>query len=124
MKGFVAIRSIDGFFWNEEYLERFYKTQSADTKKKIPSYYYKEIIEFDSDHTEPGELYCEYIKHWCLEKKSQLCDLCKEHNLVGPPCSRIPRPFSDYNKDGFYYLDVFDTPMKTDDKPRPLMTCS
>ena len=48
MKGFVAIHSVDGFFWNKEYLERFYKTQSADTKKKIPGYYYmKEIIEFD-----------------------------------------------------------------------------
>ena len=31
----------------------------------------------------------------------------------------VPRPFSDYNKDGFHYLHVFDTPMKTDDKPRP-----
>ena len=79
----------------------------------------KKIVELDSDHTESGEPYREYIKHGCLEKKSKLCDWCKEHNFVGLSRGRIPRPFSDYNKDGFHYLDVFDTPMKTDDKPRP-----
>jgi hypothetical protein len=119
MKGFVAIRPSDAFFWNKEYLERFYKTQSADTKEKIPGYYYmQKIIEFDCDHTESGELYREYVKHGCLEKKNQLCDWCKEHNFVGPSCGRIPRPFPNYNKDDFHYLDVFDTPMKIDGKPR------
>ena len=73
---------------------------------------------FDCDHTESGELYREYVKHGCLEKKNQLCDWCKEHNFVGPSCGRIPRPFPNYNKDDFHYLDVFDTPMKIDGKPR------
>jgi hypothetical protein len=118
MRGFVAIRPSDAFFWNKEYLERFYKTQSADTKEKIPGYYMQKIIEFDCDHTESGELYREYVKHGCLEKKNQLCDWCKEHNFVGPSCGHIPRPFPNYNKDDFHYLDVFDTPMKIDGKPR------
>ena len=57
MKGKTAINPVDGFFWNNEYVEKFYKENSDAKKKSIPRYFYMSKIEkFDNLHTESGEL--------------------------------------------------------------------
>ena len=40
IKATTAIEPSEGFFWNKEYLETFYKTQSLKAKQKIPGYFY------------------------------------------------------------------------------------
>ncbi len=60
-----------------------------------------------------------YMKAYTSEKSEDLffnnhADLKKylpasEKNKVGPVCSRIPKPFPNYNASGMYYLDVLKT---------------
>ena len=59
----LMLWSSESFFWNKEYIERFYKTQSLAAKKEIPGYFYvSQIIAFDELHTGGGELYKEFLK--------------------------------------------------------------
>lgn len=103
------------FFWNKEYTEKFYKTQSL-AAKEIPGYLYvSQILVSDELHTEGGELYREFIKGDCETKTGQLCDWHKAHCFRGPPCGCIPWPYPAYNEEGKpHYLDVFQTPVCDD----------
>ena len=85
MKARVAIKHADGFFWNKEYVEKFFKTHSDNAKQEIPGYFYmKKITEFDHLHTEAGKLYREFLKGDCQNKTGELCEWCKEHSFTGP----------------------------------------
>ena len=121
MKATTAIEPSEGFFWNKEYLETFYKTQSLTAKQKIPGYFYIcKITDFDELHTQSGELYREFLKGDCKTKTGELCDWCKAHSFRGPPCGHVPRPYPAYNEEGKpHYLDVFQTPVcNTSGQPR------
>ena len=121
IKATTAIEPSESFFWNKEYIEKFYKRQSLAAKKEIPGYFYvSQIIAFDEIHTEGGELYREFLKGDCETKTGELCDWCKAHCFRGPPCGRIPRPYPAYNEEVRpHYLDVFQTPVCDDSgKPR------
>ena len=39
MKARVTIKHADGFFWNKEYVEKFFKTHSDNAKQEIPGYF-------------------------------------------------------------------------------------
>ena len=61
MKARVAIKHADRFFWNKEYVEKFFKTNSDNAEQKIPGYYcMKKITEFNHFYTEAGELCREF----------------------------------------------------------------
>lgn len=82
MKITTAIEPSEGFFWNKEYLETFYKTQSLTAKQKIPGYFYIcKITDSDELHTQSGELYREFLKGDCKTKTGKLCDWCKAHSF-------------------------------------------
>ena len=117
MKARVAIKHADVFFWNNEYVKKFFKTHSDNAKQEIPGYFYmKKITDFDHLHTETGELYREFLKGDCQNKTGELCEWCKEHSFTGPQVERIPRPMPDTCRKG-HYLDVFQTPLIVSRKP-------
>ena len=118
MKATTAIEPSEGLFWNKEYLEAFYKTQSLTVKQMIPEYFYI----FDELHTQSSELYREFLKGDCKTKTGELCDWCKANSFRGPPCGRVPRPYPAYNEeDKPHYLDVFQTSVcNTSGQPRAL----
>ena len=120
MKATTAIEPSKGFFWNKEYLEAFYKTQSLTAKQKIPGYFYIcKITDFDELPTQSGELYREFLKGDCKTKTGELCDWCKAHSFRGPPCGHVPRPYPAEEGKRHYRLDVFQTPVcNTSGQPR------
>ena len=38
------------------------------------------------------------------------CEFCTSHPCVGPPCSRVPKPYPNYEAEGYHYKNVFETP--------------
>ena len=99
-----------GFFWNKEYVGKFFEAYSDNAKQEIPGYYYmKKITEFDHLHTEAGELYRDFLKGDCRNKTGELCEWCNEHSFTGPQVERIPMPMPHTCRKR-HYLDVFQTP--------------
>ena len=75
LKATTAIEPSESFFWNKEYIKRFYKTQSLATKKETPGYVYiLKIIAFDELHTEGRELYREFLKGDFETTTGEFCD--------------------------------------------------
>ena len=48
-----------------------------------------------------GEKHIEFVKFSCDEPDK--CEYCSTHQWVGPPCTRIPQPYPDYEADGYHY---------------------
>ena len=113
MKARVALKHADGFFWNKEYVEKFFKTHSDNAKQEIPGYFYmKKITEFDHLHTEARGLHREFLKGVCQNKTGESCEWCKEHNFPGPQLERIN------TKANARHMQIFRTPLTVSGKSR------
>ena len=109
IKAFLTEKSNEGFFFNRDYLTRY--MEASETKRKdLPGHaYFKLIWDFYSAHYNTGELFMEYPKKYCLNKKGKLCDFCSKHDWVGPRQEIIPQPVPDPNNP-FHYMKPFETP--------------
>eukprot|EP00794_Sanderia_malayensis_P008720 gene8720-9651_t len=73
--------------------------------------YYSKISKFITDHCEIGEKHLEFLKFECRNRKDGVCDYCKCHDWVGPPCTKVPRPYPDYSQlPEYHYQHVSVTP--------------
>ena len=101
----------DLFFKDKEFLD-YYLSKNEIEQASLPGgKYYSKISKFISDHCEIGEKHLEFLKFECRKRKDGVCNHCKSHNWVGPPCTRVPRHYPDYSKlPEYHYLHVSATP--------------
>ena len=70
-------------------------------------------------HSEIGNKYVEYIKFACVSKQGTAFQFHTGNSWIGPQCSRVPRPFPDYDKVPLYkYKHVSQTDLTINDVPR------
>lgn len=118
MKAFTSEGSDDMFFCNEKYAWD-YLHASEQRKSTLPGRnYFDKVKTFGENHCKLGEKHIEFIKFSC--KIPDKCEYCSTHPWVGPPCTRIPQPYPDYEADGYHYKSVFDTPTQIDGKERAI----
>ena len=115
MKAYTSQKSEDLFFNNHANLKK-YLAASEKNRVSLPgSHYFKLLQGFIQSHFEIGEKYIEFLRHSC---SACPCFHCAEFDWAGPVCSRIPKPFPNYNANGMHYLDVPKTPVEEDGKIR------
>ena len=114
IKCIVAEKPVDGLFFNQEYLRKYFRSKASHRRLSIPGSGYMSMINnFCGSHYEYGELYMEYLKsdYVRLSQTKLLCNFCKESEWISPVMQRIPRPLPDESRlPNFHYLSVFDTP--------------
>ena len=116
MKAFTSEQLDDMFFCNGKYAWE-YLHASEQRRQTLPgSNYFNKIKNFGENHCLLGEKHIEFVKFSCDEPDK--CEDCSTHQWVGPPCTRIPQPYPDYEADGYHYKNVFDTPTHVDEKER------
>ena len=64
-------------------LQYQYHQASDANKSSIPGHgYFAKLELFENNHCENGKLYIEYRKNACKEKSGELCDFCKENEVI------------------------------------------
>jgi hypothetical protein len=101
MKAFTSEQLDDMFFCNGKYAWE-YLHASEQRRQTLPgSNYFNKIKNFGENHCLLGEKHIEFVKFSCDEPDK--CEYCSTHQWVGPPCTRIPQPYPDYEADGYHY---------------------
>ena len=81
------------FFINQDYMLQYHQASDAN-KSSIPGHgYFVKLELFENNHCEMGELYIEYRKNACKEKSGELCDFCKENEVISFEPKPTPRPY-------------------------------
>ena len=79
------------------------------------------ITNFVELHYRVGELYMEFIKYGCMEKKRTVF-LVQRDKWIGPKFERVLEPCSDSQRRG-HYMDVFETPNYVDEAKKSSQAC-
>ncbi|KAG8175759.1 hypothetical protein JTE90_029244 [Oedothorax gibbosus] len=69
--------------------------------------YYSKLLKFIADHFQIGELFLEFLRFHCQDSTCDFCSL----GWSGPTCTAIKRPYLDYSRAGFHYLNISETPL-------------
>eukprot|EP00794_Sanderia_malayensis_P003753 gene3753-4275_t len=113
MKAYTSDSAEDLFFKNHKSLKEF--ISKAGSGKPCPGQnYFHSLKTFMETHMETGEKYIEYVKCTCGE-----CIYCSK-DWVGPPCTKVPKPYPDYDAEGLHYKSVFLTPNEIDGRQREI----
>eukprot|EP00794_Sanderia_malayensis_P013418 gene13418-14794_t len=111
LKSYRAVKKKDLFFKDKEFLDSFLSKSGKEQAGLPGGKYYSKISNFITDHCEIGEKHLEFLKFECRNRKDGVCDYCKCHDWVGPPCTKVPRPYPDYSKlPEYHYQHVSVTP--------------
>ena len=108
IKAYVSKSSEKLFFNNHEDLKTYINSsQSKKDSNQCPGLnYFKRLSRFIENHFDIGEKYLEYIKSNC---KENFC-FCEDLFWIGPPCSKISKPYPNYETSGFHYMSIPETP--------------
>ena len=113
MKAYTSDSAEELFFKNHKHLKEF--ISRTDLGKPCPGQsYFQELKHFCETHMEIGEKYIEYVKCTCGE-----CIHCSKE-WVGPLCTKVPKPYPDYDAEGLHYKSVFLTPTEVDGRQRDI----
>eukprot|EP00794_Sanderia_malayensis_P002367 gene2368-2728_t len=111
LKSYRAVKKKDLFFKDKEFLDSFLSKSGKEQAGLPGGKYYSKISKFITDHCEIGEKHLEFLKFECRNRKDGVCDYCKCHDWVGPPCTKVPRPYPDYSQlPEYHYQHVSVTP--------------
>ena len=114
MKAFTSSDTDELFFNNHSCLKE-YLAISDNTNVCTGKNYFDMLKKFAEQHIDHGEKYMEFLK--CTYSN---CQHCKKASWVGPPCSKVPKLYPDYEASEFHYRDVEATPYEIDDRSREI----
>ena len=116
MKAYTSVPCDEMFFNDEDYVKDYLHATEQKRKSLPGANYFNQVMSFVETHFECGEKYIEFVKFSCT--KSEVCAFCSTHGWVGPPCKTVPKPYPNYEANGFHYLSVLETPVEVDGKDR------
>ena len=123
IKAYRAVKKRDLFFKDKEFLDSYLSRNKKDQAELPGGYYYSKIATFIKNHCVLGEKYLEFLKFECENRRGGKCGYYKSHDLVGPPCAKVPRPYPDYSKlPEYHYHHVSNSPTSFNGAEREVLS--
>jgi len=111
----TSVPSEKMFFNDEDFVKDYlHATEQKRKSFALPGAdYFNKVISFNCWNPlwDCGK-YIEFVKFSC--RKSDACAFCLVHGWVCPLCGTVPKPYPNYEADGFHHQSVFQTHVQID----------